>query len=425
MRIATSTIYSQQTAAIDDQSAQYALLGQELSSGKSLTEPSDDPSQIAQDLGLHNTIATQTQQSTNATNATNLLTQTDSALGGLTSVLQSANSLAVKAASSALDATDRSAIVSQVNTLISQAVSYGNTEYDGTYVFSGTSATGSAPVQAVGDPRSSVSFTGNEAVQGEILINGEEVPLSTTFQAAFNYNAADGSPSVFQTLINLRNQVQNPTYSDNSQAAINANGQVVYGAPSAGAPPSTPLNAAPSPFATTPTPNGAANFIIDINGTAITIPATDTIAQVATAISGAGVGVTATYNENTQTMSLTGTSAFTVADASGGGNLTEVLNLAGQGDTIQPISTQLGDISNALNVTLTARAQVGANLQTLSSVSSQLQTAVTDNTNVESGIEDTSVASATTAFTATQTALEAAYSTTTRLEQQTLFSYLS
>jgi flagellin-like hook-associated protein FlgL len=50
---------------------------------------------------------------------------------------------------------------------------------------------------------------------------------------------------------------------------------------------------------------------------------------------------------------------------------------------------------------------------------------VTDNTNVESGIEDTSVASATTAFTATQTALEAAYSTTTRLEQQTLFSYLS
>jgi flagellar hook-associated protein 3 FlgL len=124
-------------------------------------------------------------------------------------------------------------------------------------------------------------------------------------------------------------------------------------------------------------------------------------------------------------MSLTGTSAFTVADASGGGNLTEVLNLAGQGDTIQPISTQLGDISNALNVTLTARAQVGANLQTLSSVSSQLQTAVTDNTNVESGIEDTSVASATTAFTATQTALEAAYSTTTRLEQQTLFSYLS
>jgi|HubBroStandDraft_1064217.scaffolds.fasta_scaffold00573_9 flagellar hook-associated protein 3 FlgL len=431
MRIATSTIYSQQTAAIDSQSAQYAQLGQELSSGKSLNEPSDDPSQIAQDLDLHNTIATQTQQTSDTTDATNQLTQTDSALSGLTSLLQSANQLAVEAASSALDTTDRSSIVSQLNQLISQAVSYGNSEYAGTYIFAGTGSTTTPPVQAVGNPPTSVTFSGNEASQGQILLNGEDFSLSTTFQAAFNYNAADGSPSVFQTLINLRDQIQTPAYTDVSQAAINAPGQLVYGTPTGAAPASTLLSNTAA-FATTPVPGGGGGYTLDINGvnTAV-IPPGDAVdgaaGSVVSAINAitAQTGVTATYNETTQSMTLTGTNSFTVADAAGGGNLTEVLNLAAQGDTVQPISTQLGAISNALNVTLTARSAVGAKLQTLSSVSSQLQTDTTDNTNVESGIEDTSVASTTTAFTATQTALEAAYSTTTRLEQQTLFSYLS
>jgi flagellar hook-associated protein 3 FlgL len=430
MRIATSTIYAQQTAAIDNQSAQYAQLGQELSSGIAVSEPSDDPQQIGQDLELHATIATQTQQSTDATAATNQLTQTDSALNGLTSILQSANSLAEEAANSALSSTDRTAIVSQLNDMIGEAVSYGNTQYNGTYIFAGTASATTAPVQAVGNPPTSVTFSGNEETQGQILINGQSVQLSTTFQAAFNYNASDGSPSVYQTLINLRNQVQNPQYTDVSQGAMNANGQVIYGQQvGATAPPPTTLSDTAA-FATTPTPS-AGTYTMEINGVAVTVADTAAVddgtpASVVGAINAvtAQTGVTATYDATTQKVSLSGTTAFTVADATNGGNLTEVLGLSAQGDTIQPISTQLGDISNAMNVVLNARASVGANLQQLSSISSQLQTDVTDNTNVETSIEDTPVASTTTQFTATQTALEAAYATTTRLEQQTLINYL-
>ena len=44
MRIATSTIYAQQTAAIDDQQALYAQTGLQLSTGHQLNDPSDDPS---------------------------------------------------------------------------------------------------------------------------------------------------------------------------------------------------------------------------------------------------------------------------------------------------------------------------------------------------------------------------------------------
>ena len=47
MRIATSTIYAQQTAAIDDQQALYAQTSMQLSTGKQLNAPSDDPAIIS------------------------------------------------------------------------------------------------------------------------------------------------------------------------------------------------------------------------------------------------------------------------------------------------------------------------------------------------------------------------------------------
>ena len=86
MRIATSTIYAQQTAAIDDQQSLYAQIGQNLSTGKQLNDPSDDPARIAQDLSLHTAIDETNQQSTNVQSAVSELTTTDSALSGLSTI---------------------------------------------------------------------------------------------------------------------------------------------------------------------------------------------------------------------------------------------------------------------------------------------------------------------------------------------------
>ena len=106
MRIATSTIYAQQTAAIDDQAAHVrATSAQQLSSGKQLNAPSDDPdARSARTCSLHISIDTTTQQSTNVKNAVSELTSTDSALSSLTSVLQSARTLAIQGASDTLTA---------------------------------------------------------------------------------------------------------------------------------------------------------------------------------------------------------------------------------------------------------------------------------------------------------------------------------
>jgi flagellar hook-associated protein 3 FlgL len=448
MRIATSTIYAQQTAAIDDQQALYASIGQQLSSGKQLTDPSDDPARIAQDLNLHTVIDETNQQSTNVQSATSQLTTTDSALSSLTSVLQSARQLAIQGSSDTLTAQQRTDIGNQIDQLLQQAIAVGNTSYAGRYVFAGTTKTANPPVQQQGNPVSAVSFLGNEQAQGQLVYNGQEFPLSTTFGAAFNYTSSDGSPDVFATLIALRNTLVNQTAVDQSSAAVNRAGAIVYGPQGVPASPPPTTIGAPNVFAVAPVADSTGNFSITINGSVngvqgiatITVPpgaaiddgvappgGTSLVAKINATT--ATTGVTASFNAKTQRIVLTGTGTFYVNDApspgaGNSGNLTKVLNLATQADFVQNVSTQLGDIDHVLNGVLTARSVVGARIQALGSIQNQLQTNVTDNKKTESSIEDVDVASAVSKFSQTQTALQAAYSTTTKLESKTLFDYL-
>jgi len=445
MRIATSTIYAQQIASIDTQAAQYAQLGAQLSSGKSLNAPSDDPVQISEDLGLHTTIATQNEQSTNVQNAVSELTTTDGALSSLTSVMQSARTLAIQGASDTLTDSQRSSLANQIDQLLQQAVAIGNTSYAGQYIFAGTSTNGNPPVVQQGSPTSSILFNGNEQAQGQLIYNNEAFDLSTTFKSAFNYQAANGSPDIFQTLITLRNTLTAQVATDESSAPINISGQTIYGPQGVATSPAPTTLATPGVFATPPVPDTSGNFSFTINGSVngvqsvqtITVPPATAIddgtpASLVSRINAVtgSTGVTASFNTATQKLVLTGSGTFYVTDASSPGaantgNLTSVFNLAAQSDFVENISTQLGDIDNATNTLLESRSVIGARIQTLGSIQGQLQSSVTDNTSVESGIEDVDVAAATTKFTAAQTALQAAYATTDRLESKTLFDYLT
>ena len=439
MRIATSTIYSNQAAAIDNQAALYQSEGQMLSSGKQLNAPSDDPAQIGMDLTTTSAISAEGQQNSNVTSAVNELTTTDSALSSLTSVMQSVRQIAVQGASETLTDQQRGDLATQLNELLQQAVAVGNTSYGGKFIFGGTAANANPPVQSFGNPPQTVTFGGNQEVQGQLIYNGQKFALSTTFQAAFNYQASDNSPDVFQTIINLRNTLTGKIASDTSTAGINAPNQVIYDAT---VPlPSTPTTlASPTAFATKPVPDSTGNFSIQINGAplggtasvqTITVPSTDNITQIVAAINAqtAATGVSASWSQQTQKITLQGNGSFYVTDtpsagATNSGNLVEVLGLNTQADWVNNVSRQLNDIDTTSNAVLGARAVIGARIQALGSIGSQIQTTITDNQKVQSGIEDVDVAKMTTQFSQTQTALQAAYATTTRLESKTLFDYL-
>ena len=88
------------------------------------------------------------------------------------------------------------------------------------------------------------------------------------------------------------------------------------------------------------------------------------------------------------------------------------------------LSTQIGDIDDVINQVLSARAQIGQQIQNLAGTTNQLEALSTDNTTTQGSYQDTNIAQATSQFTLTQTALQAAYATTTRLEGKSLIDYL-
>ena len=454
MRIATSSIYSQQAASIDTLETQYQNQGQDLSTGKSLNGPSDDPTRIAADLNIRTTIKVDNQQAVNIQAATGQLTSTDSALANLTSVLQSVRQLAVAGANDLVSPSARADLGAQVDQYLQQAVAIANTQYGGSYVFAGSVQASTPPVTTLGTPISSVAFSGNEQSQVPMLFNGQSFALSPTLQQAFNFNATNGSPSVFQTLITLRDTLNKGLVTDESAHSINQAGKVIFGA---GSPAPTTLGTVPSPFLTAPVPDNATtpSYSISINSNdaaginhvqAFTFlastPVDDSTPPVLTSpsivaqINAASVstGLSASFDAQTQRMTITnvGGGSFRVTDEPSPGppaatttsNFTALFGLSGSATLPETVSTQLGDIDNTLDVTLNSRALVGSRINALSLINTQVSTDVVNYTSDQSGIEDTDVAKTTTAFSATQVALTASYSTTTRLEAKDLFDYL-
>jgi flagellar hook-associated protein 3 FlgL len=426
MRIATSTLYDQQTTAIENLVTQQATFGNELSTGKQLNVPSDDPTHIAQDLALRTQIAMGNNSVQNITNTSAELNTVDGSLASLVNVMQSARSIAVQGASDTLTTSQRQAMADQVNQLLDEAVGLANTQYGGKYVFAGTSTPQSPPVTTIGSPTSTVTFSGNLANQTQDFSNGQSLQTSVTMSQAFNYSNTNGSPDVFQALANLRDTLASGNVVDQSAAGVNVAGTVVTGA--------TFLNSAN--LGTALTPDSSGNVSIEIgsaqntNGVVLTFnPATTTINGAIAAINGAGAGVTASFDPKAEKLVLTGTGDFQVQDvaspgATNTGNFTGAFGLQSQADVVNTLSGQIGDIDNVLQTTLGARAQVGSTVQNLTALSGSDSTQVLNNTAVQSGLEDADIAKVISQFSQAQTALQAAYGTTTRLEAKTLFDYL-
>ncbi len=433
MRIATSTLYDNQVLSIDNLVAQQQQYGTELSSGKQLSAPSDNPAAIGQDLSVRTAIAQENQGSLNIQSASAQLTTVDGALSSLSNIMQSARSLAVQGASGLVDQTQRQALASQVDSLLQEAVGVANTKYAGQYVFAG-SAGATQPVTPNGQPISSVNFSGNGAVQQQALYNGESVATGVTLQQAFNFNSADGSPDVFQALITLRDSLRNTPVTSASATSVNSTGTAFSAGP---VPPAQPIDTA-GILSTALTADSNGNTDIQLtsssapNGVTIAIPANSTVPAVLAAINAqtATTGVTAAFDYHSQRLTLTAASGdFTVSDiaspgAAGPGNFTTAFGLQTQANLSNSLSRQLGDIDSVTQTLLTSRAALGGTIQTLTALGSSTSTQITNDTQVQSSIEDADIAKVMTQFTQTQTALQAAYGTTTRLESKTLFDYL-
>src|SRR4051812_27047804 len=122
---------------LNDIASKQAQTRREMSSGKAITKPSDDPYAAGRALSLRSELAGVKQHERNVQEAQGWMTVTDTALSQITDMAQSARELVVQGSTDTLPQTSRNAIADQIDQLVAGMKQEANATYDGRYVLGG------------------------------------------------------------------------------------------------------------------------------------------------------------------------------------------------------------------------------------------------------------------------------------------------
>jgi len=149
MRISTAYKFDSLTSAIDHANENMFNAQQQVSTGKTINKPSDNPSGMADVLTMSSIQNAIKQYNTNLQAANGVLTSTDSALSQINTIANSAYTLALSGANSATDQSARNGMATQITNMQQQLVSLANSQGpSGQYIFAGQKNS-AAPYAAV------------------------------------------------------------------------------------------------------------------------------------------------------------------------------------------------------------------------------------------------------------------------------------
>ena len=138
MRVGSFTSQRFTLAAMNQKQVSINRLQEEISSGKKLLKPSDDPAQVAATENLDAAISRLGQYKKNGLQVEQRLQQEESVLNNLTDSLQRLKELTVAANSGTLNSNDLTAYRFEVGQIRNQLLDYANTQTaSGEYLFSG------------------------------------------------------------------------------------------------------------------------------------------------------------------------------------------------------------------------------------------------------------------------------------------------
>jgi flagellar hook-associated protein 3 FlgL len=144
MRITTQMTTTGVLNNINNVQQQLATTQQQLSTGKSINQPSDNPYGASLAIQLKNDLQNLGNYQSNVTDGTAWASAADTSLTNIMSMLQRAQELTIQASNGDESSTDLSSTADEIDQLADAMKQEANAQYNGQYVFSGT-ATGTAP----------------------------------------------------------------------------------------------------------------------------------------------------------------------------------------------------------------------------------------------------------------------------------------
>lgn len=208
MRISMQRMVDRTIANIALNLEKLVALQEQAASGKRLLRPEDDPAGTRRAISLRAGLAATQRYLDNIQDSDDWMSATDAALGHIADLMTKALTLAEKGASDTISADERRALAAEVDQLLQEAISTGNTRLTDRYIFAGFKTT-TQPFTLVPGPPDQVIYNGDNGQIRREIEPGETVTVNITGDTAF--------PAVFEQLIGLRDDLL-----ANDRAAVQA-----------------------------------------------------------------------------------------------------------------------------------------------------------------------------------------------------------
>ena len=210
MRITSQMLTSRVLGDIQGAGQRILSLQEQLVTGKRINRPSDDPTATALVMGYAGRQAGIEQFLRNADAALDRLSVTENALTGTQDLLSRAPVLAEKGASDAASPEVRAGLATEVNQLLEELFSKGNTQTEGHYIFGGradSTAAFTATRNANGEITAVAASANSDDVLTRQVDDGDTITLNVKAGDVFG---TSGGPAlnIYQQLIDLRDKLR-------------------------------------------------------------------------------------------------------------------------------------------------------------------------------------------------------------------------
>jgi flagellar hook-associated protein 3 FlgL len=216
MRVTFQSTFRNGLFDVGSAAEQLAARSTQVSSGKRIQAPSDDPAAAAGGIQERTEMATLDRYIASGDSVNSRLSVADSVLTDVIKAVEEAQSAGVAGRSTILTQTQKDAISGQIRGIRDSIMRSMNTAYQGVYLFSGGQS--NTPPYAAGPPIS--------AYQGDASIISVDVTRGRAVQVTFNgSDITQGSATndIFTTLTNLADAVQTGNMAGVDSALLEVN----------------------------------------------------------------------------------------------------------------------------------------------------------------------------------------------------------
>jgi flagellar hook-associated protein 3 FlgL len=201
MRVTFQSTFRNGLFDVNNAAEQYAAKSEQVSSGKRIQAPADDPSAFSGGVRERSEMAALDTFISSGDSASSRLSVADSVLSNVISTIESAQSAGAAGRSTVLTQAQRDATALQIRGLRDSIMSTLNTQYQGIYLFSGGQS--NTPPYSAGPPAS--GYQGDANVQSVDVARGRTVQVTWDGSQVTQGTATN---DIFTTLTNLADAVQ-------------------------------------------------------------------------------------------------------------------------------------------------------------------------------------------------------------------------